>query len=588
MVAVPGAEERMSGGRAPAAARAPSPTRAAPRHLPAPPARDAAEREAEQAEAVGRGVLPTGWSFAAVPVSRPSGEPDPQALDAVEGPGRPLDPATRAAMEVHLRADLAGVRLHDDMRSAAATRAAGAEALALGDDVALGGRHDPTSPRSRSLLAHELAHVVQQRSAGSVVTVRRKNGPTVPATTLAGLPEAERERIRVVTTPVTVTDLAGKFATTGTKTTITLPKGVTAEFDASVDLALQHGLGNVAGSLSGTVEFTEAPLPPNSTTTLELDVPKVGKGLYRFTYHAPAAGGGKAAPGKRIIVESLGKATAPAGAKAPAPAKKGAAAAPDTVAEKIKKHGFTHSYKDDALDALRAALAEIPDPQLSLVDGLTFKRAAGPGDVKTTHKLDPDAKGFYDRDTHTVWMFDTAFTPSQTRFTGPGKVAAGSGSRAIVHEIGHAIDTAVLRTATADFDKAEAAVNALAKKYPDPKDPTRYQYEKGSAAEKDVKAVLKAQEDAEKALTTTRSRSGTRMAKPAGKPDFEDVVGSDVKGVKFREAMKKDGGKAVTAYGAKGFHEAFAEAYSLFITSPETLKSLRPNVYDYLDKSLPK
>ena len=185
-------------------------------------------------------------------------------------------------------------------------------------------------------------------------------------------------------------------------------------------------------------------------------------------------------------------------------------------------------------------------------------------------------------------MFDSAFTPSQTRFTGAGNVAASSGARAIVHEIGHAIDTAVLRTATADFDKAEAAANALVKKYPDPKDPTRYQYKKGSPEEKDVKAVLKAQHDAEKALTTTRSRSGTRMVKPTGKPDFEDVVGTDVKGVKFREAMKKDGGKAVTAYGAKGFDEAFAEAYSMYITSPETLKSLRPNVYDYLDKGLPK
>ncbi len=76
--------------------------------------------------------------------------------------------------------------------------------------------------------------------------------------------------------------------------------------------------------------------------------------------------------------------------------------------------------------------------------------------------------------------------------------------------------------------------------------------------------------------------------KKAGSDDFEDVIGTDVKGVKFREAAAKDGGKAITAYGDKDFQEAFAEAYSLYITSPDTLKALRPNVFDYLDKSLPK
>ena len=61
-----------------------------------------------------------------------------------------------------------------------------------------------------------------------------------------------------------------------------------------------------------------------------------------------------------------------------------------------------------------------------------------------------------------------------------------------------------------------------------------------------------------------------------------------MQGNKFREAMAKDGGKAVTAYGQTDFQEAFAEAYSLYVTSPDTLKTLRPNVYDFLDKNLPK
>src|SRR5262249_56912556 len=106
----------------------------------------------------------------------------------------------------------------------------------------------------------------------------------------------------------------------------------------------------------------------------------------------------------------------------------------------------------------------------------------------------------YDRDHHTIWMFDGAFPAAQTRFTAAGGVAVSSGSRAIVHEIGHAVDTAELRKLGADVDKAQAAVDALPKKYPDTKDPTRDQHKKGSPEEKDVKAILKAQEDAEKAL----------------------------------------------------------------------------------------
>ncbi|MEA2387109.1 MAG: hypothetical protein QOJ22_1283, partial [Thermoleophilaceae bacterium] len=523
---------------------------------------------------------------ASVPVSPPAdtgtpGELDPRAARAVEGHGRPLEATTRRTMETRFRTDLAGVRVHDDTRAAAATREAGAEALALGDDVALGTRLDPSSPRARGLLAHELAHVVQQRAAGSVAVQRNGGTPAAPATTLDALPEADRKRIQLVTTRVTVPDLAGKFATTGTKTTI--PPAATTAFDASVDAALQAGLSNVAGSLSTTIELTPAPLPPNSTITLELDVGgKIGKGLFRFTYHEPAAAAGSktAAPVPRILVESLGKAAAPPGTKAPPAAKEGETPAPDPVAEKIKKHSLSQSYSGDELDALRAALDQIPDAQLSIVDGLKFDRAGA-------KKGDPTASGDYDPKTHTVTMYDKAFTSAQNRYKGPGTVASTGGTRAIVHEIGHAIDLSALRKANAERVKADAAVDALSTKYPDPDKKGSYKYVKGGPEEADVKAVIKAQEDAEKGALSARSLSGSRTIK---KPDgtFEDEIAKEAKGNKFRDAAKKDGGKAATAYGDTDWQEAFAEAYSLYITAPDTLKALRPNVFAYLDTSLPK
>lgn len=577
----------MSAARATVSSRAPSAVRAVPRHTASSPGRDPAEREAEAAgAAAARGTLPTGWSFASLPVSPPpdaEGAVDARVADAVAGPGRPLDAPTRRAMEARFRVDLSAVRLHDDARTAAATRAAGAEGLAVGEEIAVDARHDPASPRSRALLAHELAHVVQQRAAGTVAAVQRKDGtPVAPATRLDALPEADRKRIQAVTgTQVTVPGIAEKFATTGTKVTSAFPSGATAEFDGSVDPALRHGLTNVAGSLSAGVELAPAPLTKNSTVTLELDVPGTGKALYRFTYHAPAPTGGKApAPAARIIVEALGKATAPAGTKAPSPTAAGGSPAPDPVADKIKKHSLVQSYSGAELDALRAALAQIPDAQLAVVDGLRFARAA-------KDPSDPKAGGHYDPKTHTVTMFDKAFAASATRSKAAGTTASGEATRAIVHEIGHAIDLAPMRKAGVAKEKADAAVAGLPAKYPDPKDPKGYRYPRGGPEEKEVKAVLKAQKDAEAAVLSARSLSGSKtVAKPGG--DFEDVIGTDVKGIKFREAAAKDGGKAVSAYGGKDFQEAFAEAYSLYITSPDTLKALRPNVFAYLDKNLPK
>jgi Domain of unknown function (DUF4157) len=559
------------------AAQGPQPVAAAPAH-------DAVERDAEQAgAAAARGALPTGWSFAAVPVAAPreKGPVDGRAAEAVAGPGRPLDAATRNAMEARLGLDLTGVRLHDDAHAAAATRAAGAEALTLGDDVALSTRHDPASPHSRALVGHELAHVAQQRAA-SVAVVQRKDGtPASAATTLTGLPVEDRKRIQVVTTQVTVPGLAEKFATTGTRTTSAFPAGVTAEFDASVDASLQHGLRNVAGSLSAGAELTPAPLPPNSTATLELDVGgKIGKGLYRFTYHAPPPAGAKKTPQpQRIVVEALGKATAPPGTKAPPPPAQGAAATPDPVAEKIKRHKLSHSYTGTDLDALRGALDQVPDAHLAVVSGLKFAR-------DTAHPTDPKAGGNYDPKTHTITMFDKVFSASSARYKGPGTVASDEPTRAIVHEIGHALDLNALRQAGIAKDKADAAAGQLPQRFPDPEDPTGFRWE-NAEQKKEIDAVLKAQKDAEAGLLSARSTSGTKTIK---KPDgtFVEEIGTAAKGNKFREAATKDSPKAVTAYGDTDWQEAYAEAYSLYLTSPETLKAVRPNVFAYLDQNLPK
>jgi hypothetical protein len=82
------------------------------------------------------------------------------------GPGKPLDAGTRGRMERGLGADLAHVRVHTGADAARTAASIGADGLAFGPHVALG----PAAPRpgtllGDALLAHELAHTLQQRHA---------------------------------------------------------------------------------------------------------------------------------------------------------------------------------------------------------------------------------------------------------------------------------------------------------------------------------------------------------------------------------------------------------------------------------------
>jgi hypothetical protein len=78
--------------------------------------------------------------------------------DALTTPGRPLEPATRATMEERFGYDFSSVRLHDDARAAAVAARIDAAAFAVDDHLVFGAGRAPEG----RLLAHELAHVVQQ------------------------------------------------------------------------------------------------------------------------------------------------------------------------------------------------------------------------------------------------------------------------------------------------------------------------------------------------------------------------------------------------------------------------------------------
>jgi hypothetical protein len=97
----------------------------------------------------------------AAPVAVP-----PSVNRVLQSPGRPLDTATRAYMEPRFGHDFSRVRIHADAGAAASARALNADAYTVGESIAFaGGRFEPGSTSGRALLAHELAHVVQQSGA---------------------------------------------------------------------------------------------------------------------------------------------------------------------------------------------------------------------------------------------------------------------------------------------------------------------------------------------------------------------------------------------------------------------------------------
>ncbi|WP_031003581.1 DUF4157 domain-containing protein [Streptomyces sp. NRRL F-5727] len=81
------------------------------------------------------------------------------------GGGQPLDSATRGDMEARMGADFSDVRIHTDAAADASAKGIGAHAYTVGNNVVFQREaYDPASPQGRTTLAHELTHVIQQRS----------------------------------------------------------------------------------------------------------------------------------------------------------------------------------------------------------------------------------------------------------------------------------------------------------------------------------------------------------------------------------------------------------------------------------------
>jgi uncharacterized protein DUF4157 len=101
--------------------------------------------------------------------------------------GEPLHAGVRRSLEAAYHTDLGHVRLHRDASAADAAHELGAKAFTLGNDIWFGrGQYRPELPQSQYLLAHEVAHTLQQRGSGRAIQRSAPVGsPHDPAEVLA-------------------------------------------------------------------------------------------------------------------------------------------------------------------------------------------------------------------------------------------------------------------------------------------------------------------------------------------------------------------------------------------------------------------
>lgn len=577
------------------------------------------------------------------------GDVPPIVYDTLRSPGRPLDASARDFFEPRFAHDFSGVRAHTDERAAQSARAVGALAYTLGNHIVFGeGQYAPETPVGLRLFAHELAHVTQHDAPQGII--RRAVAPAAAATDGGGkvasiietlhlqtevyvsqllsdtpglgndpldvqlkalldnllkglgiinselggdakltqelrkayveavqaavalggkvlkqtthgvyekhrdaihewawpqasadpgagelsdaLPEDERQRLQVLT-PGGEINLRKFFDLGGMA--LPLPQGVTARYASTIPPKLKVGLTNFASKL------VRKSMDLNSTITMALDLEPYGGdyAAFRFTYleHQSTEDG---AATREVLIERLGS----LGLEGLPPSQQSSAL------KKFEAHGFVRGkgWDDEEFERLLETIAQIPDTLLSLVDGLTFEQEAElPSD-----NPDKVVMASYNLFNHTVAVYDQAFSQAMIRFGLPGSGVSSELTQVLMHEMGHAVDLA----------------------------PLRQVWESSSPFEQK-----------EKEMAAARSASGARFEKNPAKTSYrtdESGTQTETEGSEFRVAANKDGGNRITEYSEEAWKEYFAEAYSLYLADPATMKRLRPHVFEYFSKKYPK
>lgn len=234
---------------------------------------------------------------------------------ALASPGAPLDATARSHMENRFGRDFSAVRVRDDALAHESARSVDALAYTVGSDVVFGaGQYRPHTREGSHLLAHELAHTVQQgglqrRAAGSALGTdpmpaleseadRAADAATAPQA--GAMPQLTR-----LSTPVLARATARTF-----KKVEGLPDSVDQEgqregttqafFISSLAVPIEKGKGVVpawqaralAGALETSVDVSSGGLPPVALKEARFDL--IPKWAQKFNLDGPGIRAGMA------------------------------------------------------------------------------------------------------------------------------------------------------------------------------------------------------------------------------------------------------------------------------------------------------
>jgi hypothetical protein len=259
-----------------------------------------------------------------------------------------------------------------------------------------------------------------QRAAGN-----RAVRALLRATLLEGLGPAVRTKVQSATAPI----VADKIELEDFGKSVTrLPPKTTVTFGANVptDLTFRKGLESTAADMldrkyeAANVGAAHTNFREDSTVTLAFDFSQQhgANGVWQFTYVKDGAAGAH-----RLLIDFLG--TAPSFAPS-----SGASARVTSLGWSIS--GFSPDESDillEAVDLLPARAAAL------LPSGLKFKRRSTPVAEAGCQAAEDWAAGAYCPPAKTITMYNPWATSTVVQFA-----KASDRTRAVLHEIGHAMD----------------------------------------------------------------------------------------------------------------------------------------------------
>ncbi|MFL5762373.1 MAG: DUF4157 domain-containing protein [Bacteroidia bacterium] len=112
-------------------------------------------------------------------------------LQGTKGQGQKLDTIQRKELESHTGTDLSSVNIHTNSNASEMSESINAKAFTHGQDIYFKeGQYNPSSNEGKSLLAHEVAHTVQQQGAVQR-TIQRQPTATTRVRDMGSAPHAE-------------------------------------------------------------------------------------------------------------------------------------------------------------------------------------------------------------------------------------------------------------------------------------------------------------------------------------------------------------------------------------------------------------